>query len=350
MKYYSKVDGLRFIAIFFVLVEHFAIFIGRHFYAGYYGVDLFFVISGFLITSILVRPNEKSFATNYKNFIGRRTLRIFPIYYLTILILWIADLPVVKENLIYLISYTFNYAAVRYNLATDPVTHFWSLCVEEQFYLFWPFIALSLKNKPWYLMLIIIAMIVIGYSQTVFNIFPSISGYNYWGLLTRMASLGAGALGAVLLNENLLPQKIFKSRAFEYFMLTVLFLTLVLQYSFMAPVLGVCSLYLVLKAANYEFYFKPLERFLENKKVIYIGTLAYGIYIFHLPIRYYFTLYIFNPLWNSIDFDTLGLFKILKTNSWIIKFPVLSFLSFLMAAASYKFIEGPVLKLKNKFF
>ncbi|MEO8770115.1 MAG: acyltransferase [Ferruginibacter sp.] len=350
MKYYSKVDGLRFIAIFFVLIEHFAIVIGRHISAGYYGVDLFFVISGFLITSILVKPNEKSFAVNYKNFIGRRTLRIFPVYYLTILILWIIGLPAVRENLIYLVTYSFNYASVRYNISADPVTHFWSLCVEEQFYLFWPFVVLTLKNKPRYLMMVIFLMIMIGYTQTLFNIFPAITIYNYWGLLTRMASLGAGALGAVLLSENLVPDKIFKSRSFEYFMLLLLAATLVLQYSFGAPILGLCSLYLVLKAANFEFYFKPLDRFLENKKIVYIGTLAYGIYIFHLPIRYYFTLYVFNPVWNNINFDMLGKLKILQTNSWIIKFPILSLLSFLLAAASYKFIEGPVLKLKNRFF
>ena len=83
MKHYKQLDGLRFIAVSLVLVEHFATFLGRHISAGYYGVDLFFVISGFLITNILLRSNE-SFGKTYKNFIGRRTLRIFPIYYLTI--------------------------------------------------------------------------------------------------------------------------------------------------------------------------------------------------------------------------------------------------------------------------
>ena len=112
MKYYERIDGLRFIAIFLVLLEHFAMYIGRPLYAGFYGVDLFFVISGFLVTTVLLKSNERSFKENYKRFIGRRTLRIFPIYYLTILLLWIFGLTIVRQNLPYLLTYTFNYAII----------------------------------------------------------------------------------------------------------------------------------------------------------------------------------------------------------------------------------------------
>jgi len=197
MKYYEKIDGLRFVAIFFVLVEHFAFFLGRYISAGYYGVDLFFVISGFLITSILLKPNEKTFKTNYKNFLGRRTLRIFPIYYLTILILWVLNLHMIRDKLAWFVTYSFNYAWVLYNLPLSPVTHFWSLCVEEQFYLFWPLIVLSLKSRQQKLMILIIGIVVLGYVQLIFNIFPSIGAYNMTGLFTRMSSLGLGEPGFI---------------------------------------------------------------------------------------------------------------------------------------------------------
>jgi peptidoglycan/LPS O-acetylase OafA/YrhL len=80
MKYLVRIDGLRFDAIALVLIQYFAAGIGKHFSARFYGVDLFFVISGFLTTSILIKANDKGFKRNYINFIVRRTLRIFPIY------------------------------------------------------------------------------------------------------------------------------------------------------------------------------------------------------------------------------------------------------------------------------
>jgi peptidoglycan/LPS O-acetylase OafA/YrhL len=72
INYYRKIDGLRFIAILFVMIEHFASFLAKYISAGYYGVDLFFVISGFLITGILLKPNVGSFKKNYLKFLWRR--------------------------------------------------------------------------------------------------------------------------------------------------------------------------------------------------------------------------------------------------------------------------------------
>jgi peptidoglycan/LPS O-acetylase OafA/YrhL len=350
MKYYEKIDGLRFVAIFFVLIEHFATIIGSHMSAGYYGVNLFFVISGFLITSILLKPNEKTFGVNYKNFIGRRTLRIFPIYYLTILILWLVHLDIVREKLIWFLTYTFNYAWIIYNLPITPVSHFWSLGVEEQFYLFWPLIVLTLKRKHKLLTIVILAIIVIGYCQQIFNIFPSLSPYNGYGLLTNASSLGLGALGAVLSIQHALSDRLFKNKIFECLMFLILISSLVLSYELKYVVLGLCSFYLVVKAAKYDFYVKPINQLLKNKQIVHIGTLSYGIYVYHVPISHYFTLYIFNPIWTNIDFNALGRFGKVQWHSWIIKFPLYSLLSYWVASFSYKYIETPILKLKDRFF
>ncbi len=144
MKHFKQLDGLRFVAVFLVLIIHFATIIGMHFSAGYYGVELFFVISGFLITTILLKT-EEPFGIAYKKFIGRRTLRIFPIYYLTIFILFIIGNKYVHEYLIYCLTYTYNY--IYFKVPVNSISHFWSLGVEEQFYLFWPFLILSLRNN-----------------------------------------------------------------------------------------------------------------------------------------------------------------------------------------------------------
>ncbi len=349
-RYYPGIDGLRCVAIFLVLLQHFAKYIATYFYAGYYGVDLFFVISGFLVTTILLQAPGNSFKQNYIHFIGRRTLRIFPIYYLTILLLWLLSQPVVRENLGYLLTYTFNYAIISKALPKSSVSHFWSLCVEEQFYLFWPFFVLLLKKRTGVLIAVAAAMIVIGYSQGVFSIFPSVDKYNYVSLLTRMAPLGLGAVGAIAANKNRLPKKIFTNAIVEYGMLLLLVTTLATDYAFKLPVLGLCSLYLVLKAALYTFSFTLFNRLLCNKTVVYIGTISYGIYVFHFPVLFYFNNQVFDPVWRSIDFSFLGRFEKYTWHTWIIKLPLYSLMSIGIAAVSFKYIETPMLKLKDRFF
>lgn len=350
MKYFERIDGLRFIAIFFVLIEHFAFSIGKHITAGYYGVDLFFVISGFLITTILIKPSNDSFKRNYINFLGRRTLRIFPIYYLSILILWLLNLPVVHDQLIWLLTYTFNYAKVIYDIKSSPVGHFWSLSVEEQFYIFWPIIVVTLKNKLKILLSTIIILIALGYAQMYFDIFPSLSKFNDVGILTRMSSLALGALGSVLAAYKVLPKKIFQSKYVEYLVFTVFIVSLLSDYKIKFLILGFISLYFVLKSAYFKFSFKLFDLFLRNKKVINIGLISYGIYLFHKPFEYYFTSYIFDPVWLNIDFSSLGIFEKIRWHSWVIKFPIYSFLTIIIAKLSFKYIESPILKLKDKFF
>lgn len=350
MKYYPKINGLRFVAIFLVLLEHFAPYLGRPIFAGFYGVDLFFVISGFLVTLVLLKRSDKSFGKNYLHFIGRRTLRIFPIYYLAILILLIINAPYIGDFLGSLLTYTFNYAVATKTELRMPMSPFWSLCVEEQFYLFWPLIVLSFKSKPKILLAITSIIIVIGYTQFVYSIIPSLAAYNYFSLLTRMGSLGMGALGAILMHENLLPEKLLKNKIVEYSFLVLfpIFLGTV-PYRYSLPVFGVFSLYFVLKCIN-GFCLHFINKFLTNKKVIYLGIISYGIYVFHMPINFYFTKYLFDPVWLNINYSSLGKFRKLEWHSWIIKFPLYSFMSICVAAISFKYVETPILKLKDTFF
>jgi peptidoglycan/LPS O-acetylase OafA/YrhL len=350
VKYYPKINGLRFIAIFLVLLEHFAYFIGKHITSGYYGVDLFFVISGFLVTGVLLTTKKESFKDDYVHFVGRRTLRIFPIYYFTIFILWLIGVGAVEKNLFSLLTYTYNYASIWNNIVPNPVFQFWSLAVEEQFYLLWPFIIIPFRKKPLLLLAIISIVVIVGYSQSIFSIFPTLSAYNYVSLLTRMASLGLGALGAVLAMHNLLPVKFLKNKSVEYVILSLLLLTLLFNYKLKLLVLGLCSLYLVLKVSFFDLSYKPFNEFLCNKYIMYIGTISYGIYIFHGPISYYFGQYIFDPLWLRINFDSLGRFSKLEWHPWIIKFPLYSLLSIAVAAVSFKYFETPILKLKDRLF
>ncbi len=208
--YFQQIDGLRFVAIFLVLIAHFATQVGDKFCAGYYGVDLFFVISGFLITNILLKQHG-SFTANYKNFIGRRILRIFPIYYLTIFILFISNYKPSHDFLFYFLTYTYNYAWAALDIPLNSLSHFWSLAVEEQFYLFWPMLILSLKSKPKILLITITTIAIVCSFQLLFSIFPTVVKYNGVGLFPQANSLSIGAIGAFILNRNILPEGILKT-------------------------------------------------------------------------------------------------------------------------------------------
>jgi len=348
--YFPKIDGLRFVAIFFVLVAHFATYMGEPISAGYYGVDLFFVISGFLITSILLKTEKGRFKNNYFNFLGRRTLRIFPIYYLSLIILWILNLDTVRENIFSLLTYTWNYTLAKHQLSDSPVIHYWSLSVEEQFYLFWPLVILFVRKNRFLLTTLVCLIVITGYAQILFNIFPSLSLYNQFGLLTRMSSLGMGALGAIASLNWTLPTKVFKSKHVECAVLFLLFVSLIIVHPIKFVIMGVCSIFFVIKSAYFPFSTKCFNSFLLNKRIIYIGTISYGIYLYHIPIAYYIDRYLFDPIWNQIDFASLGFFRKLEFHPWVFKFPINTSVTIVFAIMSYKYLEKPILSLKSRWF
>ena len=349
MKYFKQLDGLRTIAVGLVIIEHFAYFIGKHFSAGYYGVDLFFVISGFLITGILVNSNEP-FSRSYKKFIGRRALRIFPIYYLTIFLLFFIGDQYMREYFVYCLTYTYNYAWVYFNIPLNSITHFWSLCVEEQFYLIWPFIILGLRQNILALKILVIALISLCALQICLNIFPQVTPYNNAGLFPRAASLAIGALGAIFYKENKIPWRLLENKYLEYAAIVILVFFLFTDFRLKYVVCPLLSLFIILKTTHKGFRLHFLNSFLKNRRVIYLGTISYGIYIFHRPIGVYGSTYLVGPLWDKIDFDSMGFLSVLQWHSWIIKLPLYSIITVLAAHLSYKYLEKPILSLKDRWF
>lgn len=349
MKYYEKIDGLRFVAISLVLVEHFADIIGHQITAGYYAVDLFFVISGFLITNILLK-SKGSFLHSYKNFVGRRTLRIFPIYYLMLIILFFVGYKPCNEYILYLATYTFNYAWVHYNIEMNALSHFWSLAIEEQFYLFWPIFIFAFKRNPKVLFTTTIIIIVVSFYQMTTLHFTAINPYNFVGLFPRIGSLCMGALGGMLFHHNKLNDDVFGSIIVEWTVFIVLIITMLTSYDLKYLVLALCSFYLILKSVHSPFNIGFINRFLSNRKVIYVGTISYGIYIYHLPIGFFITTYLIAPWWYGIDFKSLGFFSFIQGYLWVVLLPAYAMLSIGVAALSSRFIEKPILKLKDKWF
>lgn len=346
MAYYEKIDGLRCVAISAVMVHHMAGILSTHIDWGYFGVDLFFVISGFLITLILLNT-KGSFSTVYGKFLARRSLRIFPLYYFALFLLVLTGNPVVLQEIGYLLTYTFNYRFPMIKEA-NPVGHFWSLGVEEQYYLFWPFIVLGFKNRLKVLISIVLIMIAFAYIQIYYHIIPDISIYNYTGLPTRMGSLGLGSLGAMLFIRP--PQwfkALLKSKSYEYAMLPVWLLAIV----FLNPLLmGLGSLFFVLKAAENSFHLKAINSLLAHKYALYIGRISYGLYVYHIMVIYYATPYIFDPLWHQINWDAFGRWGVIQYHSWLVKLPLYLAITIGIAELSFRYFEQPILKLKDRYF
>ncbi|HTB32844.1 MAG TPA: acyltransferase, partial [Bacteroidia bacterium] len=146
-KHFNQLDGLRCIAVAIVLISHWLRYKAVDLVPlGSMGVNLFFVLSGFLITRILLISKEenggKAIWPPIKHFYLRRTLRIFPIYYLTIIFLALINFPSTRENIAWLLTYTFNIKisllSASVNNSVGFLFHLWSLSVEEQFYIFFP--------------------------------------------------------------------------------------------------------------------------------------------------------------------------------------------------------------------
>jgi len=144
-------DGLRGLAILGVFANHFGTFPGSQ-ACGWLGICLFFVLSGFLITGILLGQREAialSGSTLWQSlakFWVRRALRIFPLYYLALALILYFDVPTARDDAWWLVTYTHNFQ-VSLEGWTGIYGHFWTLCVEEQFYLIWPIAALAMPLR-----------------------------------------------------------------------------------------------------------------------------------------------------------------------------------------------------------
>ncbi len=352
LSYRPRIDGLRFLAITFVLIEHLGGSLAGHVAGGYYGVDLFFVISGYLITGILLRDSGHSWGQSYRAFVGRRVLRIFPVYYALLAVLFALNYPMARQLIGPLASYTFNYAAADIQAAhhKNELFYLWSLSVEEQFYLFWPIIAISLRRKKPLLLFITAAIVLFGYAQIKFSIVPSLSMYNYSGTLNRMGSLGLGALGATWVSWRPFTKSPFDNSLVEWVVLAVLVSALTVDYSWRYVLMGPCSLFLVLKSANGSFRTAWLDKLLTHRWVIYVGSISYGIYLFHVPLANLISEYAFDHFWHAIPFASFGALSRLQWHSWILKFPLYSGAAIALAGLSFKYFESPILRYKDRWF
>jgi peptidoglycan/LPS O-acetylase OafA/YrhL len=346
-KVIPSLNGIRAISILIVIFSHYHILTQslRRFYPlqilenGALGVNVFFAISGFLITYLLIEEEKKYGKISLKNFYKRRTLRIFPAYYFLLLVYFILQ----KNHLIYLSDHSWLSALTYtkyFNHSLDVYSeHLWSLSVEEHFYLFWPFIFVLLPSKRTVFLLFFIIAIplvrIYAYNHTCkyFEI-DSLT------IFQRADSLMFGCLLAIHYEKFCFYfDKIFK--VVKYPLLLVLLLLSLIIYideintSFhlhlgllTVPLLGASgtiTILIILMLIVYSINYTGLwYSFLNSRIMDYIGRLSYSLY-----------------LWQQvIIFGSLG---------FISERPYSLLAIFLMANFSYYFIERPFFSLKNKF-
>lgn len=216
LKYYPRLDGIRGVAALLVVLCHWT---RRHYdgnldQLGVIGVYIFFVLSGFLITRILLEAKEKNLATGksnfftIRNFIARRALRIFPIYYLAVLVIFgFPDFFNLQkqDNLLYYLTYTSNFHYYFLDGPRSILGVSWTLAIEEQFYLIFPwFIFLLSRKGVKYFIIFLIFIGILFYPQLAkfclkkWMLYDLISYVKALSMLTPSAfdSLGIGAMFA----------------------------------------------------------------------------------------------------------------------------------------------------------
>ncbi|MDZ4808803.1 MAG: acyltransferase [Bacteroidota bacterium] len=351
--YYPALDGLRGLAILLVVVYHNFGFINVFFF-GWLGVDLFFVLSGFLITDILLKTVGKK--DYLRNFYIRRMLRIFPLYYLC-LILFLIVLP--KTNLqfdvqyyidhqVWLWTYLQNWIYTFQNPGqTNTLNHLWSLAVEEQFYLLWPLAVLVIKN-PKYLLLFISLILVAVLGLRLWAWMHQVVDLAYFNLFTftRIDGICIGCMIALLqrVNPNFLKRYTSAIVLFFAFM-NFAFFFVNRRYHFAFPYLALAgyttfAMMFGLLVNEVVTNKTKLVNFLFNIPLLkFFGKISYGFYIFHWPVYILLSPYLFP--WVS---------KFVNGSSLEFSVSVLATLAAIgISWISYQYFEKYFLKLKDKF-
>ncbi len=354
-QYYPALDGLRGIAILLVVVYHNFGFT-NYFFFGWLGVDLFFVLSGFLITSILIATDIGK--RDLKNFFIRRILRIFPLYYLTlVLILFILplfssfsmDISYYQQNQIWLWTYTQNLLYILSLPKNNILIHFWSLAVEEQFYLIWPFIILLLK-KANRLLLLLSATLILVIAARFFIWVYRIENLEYFSLytFTRIDGICIGCMVALLqkTNRNFL-EKYTAAIVFSLAGLNFLFYFFNKMYQFTFPylaIIGYTTFAAMFGLLIYEVISETssiINKILSLGFLKFFGKISYGLYIFHLPVYLLLTPYIKNLTTTKYNVSVNG------TN--MIASAIATFTAIIISYISYRYFESYFIKLKSKF-
>jgi len=361
--YFPNLNGLRFIAAFMVIIHHFVQMLTIFGYAhsnnqiiisiGGLGVELFFVLSGFLITYLLLTEEKNTKQISIKDFYIRRVLRIWPLYYLIVILAFfvfphmkIFLIPLYSEqmasnfgqSLLLFIIFLPNLVLQGFGIVVPYASQAWSVGVEEQFYLIWPVLMKFFKNK-----LIVFFSVILLYLLMKFIGFRSIKHFLFWNdglqllrafwdnFLIDCMAIG-GIFSYLLFSKHKILKILFHKSVFIITLLSILFF---IGFSVEIPYVNkevyavLFGVFILNLATN-----RNSGLILENKVFNYLGKISYGLYMYHV-IAIVLCIQIFKYL---------GML-----NYHIILFLSCLSVTIILAGLSYHFIEKRFISLKTKY-
>jgi peptidoglycan/LPS O-acetylase OafA/YrhL len=342
-----RLDGVRGFAVLAVLLQH-AVNIGQKIPVGQLGVQLFFVLSGFLITGILlrcrkrVRSGEVTLGQELKNFYARRALRIFPLFYLVLILVTAFGLPHMRERFIWDAFYLNNiYFPLTHSAAGALDQHFWSLAVEEHFYLAWPLLMILAPDRL--VIRVAVAPIILC---AIFRVIACAAGGDFSIVMnmtpTAMDALGWGALLAVITTQEFSHPRLL---ALVDRLGLWLGVPAMLAYLAFAHRFNMWT-YVIFGTFTPLFFFWLVDfgrvggngrfsRLLAWKPLVFTGVISYGLYMYHIYVNFLLD----HGMPRSIPEDW---HRYLRA---VLMIPC----SFVVAIISYYLFERPILSLKKHF-
>ncbi|MBS1688516.1 MAG: acyltransferase, partial [Bacteroidetes bacterium] len=307
-----------------------------------YAVTLFFVLSGFLITYLLILEKNRFNTIEFKKFYMRRILRIWPVYFLIVLIVGClvsigGILPEDRSNLPHILYYIFFIPNVPFALGGTfaALTPLWSVGVEEQFYAFWPLLMNKAKNIPKALLLFIGIYLLL---KVALQYSPFSSVYHVF-YITRLDCMAIGGLGAYLVLSNHRLLNIIYSKLMQI-VCWALFIGSVSIRSFHVfsildhEIYSLIFLVLIMNVSTNQHTIIKLE----NKSLRFIGKISYGMYAYHMLFIFLLSKFISGWL-ESIPNAAAMLIVYVLTLCLTITFSYLS----------YQFLEKRFLKMKKRY-
>jgi len=314
-----SLDGLRALAVLFVIVSHVERYFPGAWVLGHFGVTAFFVISGFLITLLMIRERRKTGSISVKRFYQRRALRILPAYAVLLVVVGILSAylhhPIDRRSWIGVLTYT----SCFMTLSMAPVlAHTWSLSVEEHFYFVWPLLFRMCRPKIAISVLVGFVLItpVLRWQASSWNL-PWLDP-NYSSPL-QLSSIASGALLAFLVTSDVaVPAVAAASVGGALFILSFALRVWPPVQSALADSLRAAAFGLAMLAILQARSGNLIYKILNSKPFVAIGVLSYSLYLWQQPFAG-----ILVPARYGIP------------------------LLFVVAALSYRFVERPFLNLKE---